>query len=515
MIVKNSLIKVLNYFAILILSIIGIFVLAFNTFVTMDWHEIPLIRNNNILILLLFVVFLCIMIIMQPVLDKIPTKLFFGVVFFTFALAGLYLVLNADTKLSLSDPFFCINAANDFNHGNYASLRRGQYLAVYPFQLFWVSLLRLPLSITTSIRFLYILNYIWGLVAFILFYKIATLVGINNSSINTVTFLYVCFLPNLYNCLFIYNNVPAYTIFLLSIYFFIKSFNKRKSYLYYFIVMFTCVVAYFIKNNFLIGIIAILIIYWLSDLKLKDKLLITVFGIACILTINLSVTNYYKSKGHLDSGIPKIAYVVMGLQQSGPKYGRFSGYTVKVLKSENFSTDLANQQAKKDLTKRYVYLRKHPKYMLKFFIKKTITTWTDPLFQSIWDGPLESNGAKYNTRIISSVYSTNGKGILARISAVISQLCVLTTIIVAIYGAVNLCIKNNMDTNLKVYGNFALLFLIGGFIFHLFWETKSQYVWQYVDILLPFSGVMLTILADFLMKALGKGKNNYVEKEKI
>ena len=59
------------------------------------------------------------------------------------------------------------------------------------------------------------------------------------------------------------------------------------------------------------------------------------------------------------------------------------------------------------------------------------------------------------------------------------------------------------------------LFLIGGFIFHLFWETKSQYVWQYVDILLPFSGVMLTILADFLMKALGKGKNNYVEQEKI
>ncbi|HFI0516373.1 TPA: hypothetical protein ACGOXF_001912, partial [Streptococcus suis] len=40
---------------------------------------------------------------------------------------------------------------------------------------------------------------------------------------------------------------------------------------------------------------------------------------------------------------------------------------------------------------------------------------------------------------------------------------------------------NDVDFNLLIF----LIYLIGGFIFHIFWETKARYVFPYVYLLLP------------------------------
>lgn len=484
--------------AMLVLIFIEILSLTFSTFVTMDWHEIPIISHNSIFIILLFLLSLMSLIIIQPILDKIPPRKIFFVCFSIYFIMGLYLVTNVDTKLSLSDPFFCINAANQFNHGNYVALSKGQYLGVYPFQLFWVSLLRIPLMLTSSIRVMYLLNFFLVLLAFYICYRMSMLISNKNNTVNTVVILYFCFLPNLYHSVFIYNNVPAYTLFLISIYFFIKSFKKKGKVTYCYISVVIAVFAYFVKNNFLIGIIAILLSYWLSNLKLKSKLIITIIGIICVFAINFIIMGYYSltTNSNIEKGVPKTAYVVMGLQQSGSKYGRFNGYTVDLLKANNYLLSKSDQVAKKDLLKRIKYFENHPENATEFFARKLITTWTDPLFQSIWDGPLETNGAKYQSKIISSIYSINGKGKIAKFSFALSKINILIILTMALYGSFKLftnSVKNNVLSN---YGFFVLTFLLGGFTFHFFWETKSQYVWQYVDLLIPYSGIMLSFLSD-------------------
>ena len=63
--------QTLNYFATLVLLIIASLSLVFNTFVTMDWHEIPIIWYNRIWLIPLFVCFLGMLIIAQPILQKI------------------------------------------------------------------------------------------------------------------------------------------------------------------------------------------------------------------------------------------------------------------------------------------------------------------------------------------------------------------------------------------------------------------------------------------------------------
>lgn len=54
----------------------------------------------------------------------------------------------------------------------------------------------------------------------------------------------------------------------------------------------------------------------------------------------------------------------------------------------------------------------------------------------------------------------------------------------------------------------AMLFFIGGFLFHLVWETKSQYVWQYIETLIPVTGVELNNLFNIFNQWRKKYANN-------
>lgn len=55
--------------------------------------------------------------------------------------------------------------------------------------------------------------------------------------------------------------------------------------------------------------------------------------------------------------------------------------------------------------------------------------------------------------------------------------------------------KLSIDENYLLY---AVIFFIGGFIFHTFWETKAQYVYQYTASLIPVASVGLYKVMDFI-----------------
>lgn len=50
------------------------------------------------------------------------------------------------------------------------------------------------------------------------------------------------------------------------------------------------------------------------------------------------------------------------------------------------------------------------------------------------------------------------------------------------------------------------LYLLGGIFFHLLWETKSQYVYSYVFMMLPISAYGLSHIRELLK---GKIKGNF------
>ena len=48
----------------------------------------------------------------------------------------------------------------------------------------------------------------------------------------------------------------------------------------------------------------------------------------------------------------------------------------------------------------------------------------------------------------------------------------------------------------------SLYIFLGGFFFHLMWETKSQYVYPYVFMLIPMSALGIDLIGAWLIRYL-------------
>ena len=111
----------------------------------------------------------------------------------------------------------------------------------------------------------------------------------------------------------------------------------------------------------------------------------------------------------------------------------------------------------------------------KFFGKKFISTWCEPTYQSIWSGPLARYGQETYTYITSNIYNQKGLYWFIRLfSKGVTVTILLFTFL------------SSLDKR-KAFSQYGLLilYLIGGVLFHLMWETKSQYVYGYVFLLIP------------------------------
>ena len=116
-----------------------------------------------------------------------------------------------------------------------------------------------------------------------------------------------------------------------------------------------------------------------------------------------------------------------------------------------------------------------------FFLLKTVSQWCTPLYQSLWSGPLEDCGQSAHTPLLQSLY-TGGTA-----EDVLSN--GMKAYILAFFGLSLLFILRYH----KQYDGWQICFLtlIGGFLFHLVWEGKSQYVYPYFFSLMPFAALSM------------------------
>ena len=119
-----------------------------------------------------------------------------------------------------------------------------------------------------------------------------------------------------------------------------------------------------------------------------------------------------------------------------------------------------------------------PMYAVEFFYKKILSTWLKPTFQSVWTGPLPDLGNVQNSSILKSIYEEkNGYYFLNSFGKVLTVSIYLLTVISVVY--------NIRGKKFSAFELFTIIFFLGGFFFHILWETKSQYVYIYVLLLIP------------------------------
>lgn len=448
--------------------------------------------------LALFVAFL---LFLGKAIERVSEKKLYLVCAALYLLGAAYILFNI-SGLIRADAKHVFNAALAFNQGDYQSLTTvGAYMYRNPHQLGLLTLERFYLLLHPSPRLIFTFNLAYVLGNNWLLYRISDLLW-NRSRLNKYCILLsFLFLPHFFFILFAYGAIPGIFFALLATYLLLL-FQKNNHWAYALSACLALALACLIRNNYFIfglTLFGCLLLSLLSQFSWKK--LLTLFLLLVSMSLpNKMLTHYYEQEigRKIGEGTPKIAYVTMGLRDDPNRKtlgGWYDAYNTKILKRNHYDEHLATEMAKKDLVALVQNFVQHPDYALKFFYEKAKSTWLEPTFQSIWTGPQLERQQKTRTPLLQSIYEGkvgyaifNGYSMLFLAAL---YLLVAAFLIHRLFWA---------DVVLHPFSLYPYIFFLGGFIFHLLWETKSQYVFVYVLLLIPTMARSL----DWLLKQFEK-----------
>ena len=475
--------KVIRTIAIAILLGLNLLNFVFTTHVEYNISEVVTITRAFPLLpcfiaLLLFLMFYFI----YCFADKLPQEKYLLLLFcLLYMIAGIYLITHVDSTLR-DDAKSVHDVAMQFSQGNYEQLRTGGYIFRKVHQLGLVSFERIIGLFSFSEKFLFIINL--GLVNAInyLTYKLSDLKFSHNKTINLFTIvLSYLFLPQFFFVLFAYGLVVGFFFLLLAIYHMEKYFmTNKKSHIV--IVVFSITVAVLLKSNYLIGALALFGCFIMKLVTQKRwHYLALALAVVVLPVLSTHVLNIYyeiESGIEIQSEEPKIMYVAMGINpmnkwQRGPGWYDASNWVW--YEQAGYDAELATDKAMECIRNCFTIYREDPIASLKFFRDKLASLWCEPMYQSVWSGPLESGGQKTHTPILRELY--NG-------GPVENRICIfMKAYLILIYGVTIGYFVSGKHREYQV--DYAPIYFIGGFLFHIVWEAKSQYVYTYIFILIP------------------------------
>jgi len=409
--------------------------------------------------------------------------------------AGFYLITNVDPILR-ADAQEVFQAALQCNAGDFSSLNRGNYMAVYPHQLglmtlhrIWLSIAgigRSPQAVAAGVQILFAMNLCYVIGINFLTWRISRLWFDRESTSKYAIVLSFLFFPQLFLILFVYGLLPGMLFLLAAVFFLTRYFqtlerNSRRVYFGLTVAMAAlCVI---VRNNYMIGVLALIAVVFLKLLSEKRRRDLALL-FCLILTLaapNVLVKPCYQlvSGNEIDGGMPMSLYAAMAMQEGSRGNGWYNGYSIRVYENTGCDREASDQIARRDIADRLKEFQEDPGYALDFYSEKIQSTWCDPTFQSIWSGPLLDRGQKTHTPLLQEIYSA---GPAYEAVAVVCQAVVIALMAFALAALFLMMREGNGTVSAAKQPEllFPVIFLTGGFLFHILWEAKSQYVSVYI-----------------------------------
>ena len=385
------------------------------------------------------------------------------------------------------------------------------YLGRYPFQVGFSKYVDVIYHIFDSTDYmnLEILNVVYSLVVLYTMYLIAKKI-FKDDVTSKIAFLLI-FGFSLYFLFFnphIYGNIIGLMFALFAIYETISYLENKKIYKLLLIGLFI-LISIILKSNyniFLCGIMFTLIYEVIKNKEVRD-----IFGAICIILIYLvgktCFYNYIEKSldVKLPDGIPMISYLYMGMAEPRAlSPGWYTADTMEIYDECGQDTQKASDMAKQLLVDRTKYMLTHPVYMFEYYSEKYASTWLNPTFQTVWcskPGPKLVMYPEYDDYFETK---TIVKSMLGGTAFEIEEIYFNAyQVIIFIFGAYGIIKIYKKDESKHIL--LPIIFL-GGFVFHMIWETKAIYVLQYYLILLPYCAYGLN---KFYNKI--KGRNLIIE----
>ena len=483
--------------ALLILSVLTLlFLLTLNFFylaevsynasekVTILTHTLP-----SLVMLLLAAAVTVLLGLLAPLTDRLREHWVFLFFSAAYVLMAIYLLLNVDLGIR-ADAWLTFDSALDIKNGDFATLEPGGYIHRYPNQIglmFYDSIL-LRFAENTAVFFLANLAFVLG-INLLMRAIAATLFSSHRVNLIAILLSFL-FFPQFFFILFAYGLIPGFFFMMLAFYHAVR-FSKRHKIRNAVGAVLGAAAAATLKQNFLIGAIAIGIFLLLEFLREKGlrrlyPLIATVCIAAVLLLPTKLITAGYEAKtgASLDEGTPALAWVVMGtdIDNSYLGPGWYSGYNYSIYTQAGYRTEEAAELAREGLERNVEKIRKDPQRAAEFFLAKTVSQWCEPMFQSVWSGPLADCYQEAHTPLLQSLY-TGGE--VEDHFETFAKAILLTVLAASTVGLI--AARRHRGWELFV------MFLIGGLLFHTVWEGKSQYIYPYIFVLIPLAAYGIAV----------------------
>lgn len=291
-----------------------------------------------------------------------------------------------------------------------------------------------------------------------------------------------------------------------------------------------------LRKNSLIPVIAVLLVLLFEALRPgrngKMRLGLLIMAVCLAVTsvgiLPLVQKCYEKKAGNtLSSGVTAMSYLAMGMQEASRGCGWYNGFNIDTYDTAGMDTALANEISRLAIDERLAYFREHPGYTADFYLHKHLSQWADgtyasrqatlatyggrsAFFKEVYEGSLSGGYIEWCNAWQNVLYL----GVLVfcidslkkrRKSKVVGHMADQTA------GHTAGCTADHMTDQLgadrlgadrhgadrhganrlaadRLYIYVGLIAVLGGFLFHTFWEANSRYIFSYSLLLMPYCG---------------------------
>lgn len=303
-----------------------------------------------------------------------------------------------------------------------------------------------------------------------------------------------------------------------------------------------------LRKNSLIPIIAVLLVLLFEALRFGRSVRsrLCLLGMAVCLAVTsvgilpLVQKCYEKKSGNtLSSGVTAMSYLAMGMQEASRGCGWYNGFNIDTYDTAGMDTALANEISRLAIDERLAYFREHPGYTANFYLHKHLSQWADgtyasrqatlatyggrsAFFKEVYEGSLSGGYIEWCNAwqnvlylgvmvfCIDSLKKRRKSKVAGHMTDQMSghtAECTADQMADQTAGCTADQMADQLGTDLlgadrlgadrlgtdrlgadRLYVYVGLIAVLGGFLFHTFWEANSRYIFSYSLLLMPYCG---------------------------
>lgn len=374
------------------------------------------------------------------------------------------------------DEYAIQAAVREVMQGDFSSFQHMAYMDQYPNQWGFFLFSYVIACFFGKMNFL-VIELLIALAIAVVFKELSelsALLGAKNSEQLIVLLMGIIYFPFLLYSTMVYGNIFGIAFALAAIkheMLFFKT-NRKRNALQCSIFI---ALGILMKSNMQIYFLAILFAALVNIVR-NPKKVISLVVLVCLAyyTQEITVKMIIKllTKSQLSAPITPFAWIAMGLQDGDLAPGWWNSYSVNSYYSSAGDISVHALVCKESIKNSIIGFINSPSTAIDFFTKKILSTWTNPTFQCF--GTVREGSYVITPYWVNRLLSYSGQYLVTKY---LNILCFM----IYIGSLLFVLISPNDDTD-----NLILpMTFIGGFIFYLFWETKSRYALMFFCVLIP------------------------------